>query len=129
MSPLTWDTKPTIITLTPSATTLYVEEHKGDQPFFRTAYTAPHWPMHAAKSPAYKGFYDKGWAPAQGTVCAPAEDGRSIRNGKFSAHGKATSWTDTKNKRELRLMETYAAMVTNMDAGMGRVDALKDRPI
>ena len=42
--------------------------------------------------------------------------------------GKATAWSDAENKEwELRLMETYAAMVTNMDAGMGRVvDALKD---
>ena len=46
----------------------YIEEHKGDQPFFLyVAYTAPHWPMHATEKEiaAYKGFYDKG-----GTPCA-----------------------------------------------------------
>ena len=110
----------------------YIEEHKGDQPFFLyVAYTAPHWPMHATEKEiaAYKGFYDKGWDAVR-----KARYARQLKMGLIDSKwknsprdGKATSWGDAKNKAwELRLMETYAAMVTNMDAGMGRVvDALK----
>ena len=110
----------------------YIEEHKGDQPFFLyVAYTAPHRPMHATENEiaAYKGFYDKGWDAVR-----KARYARQLKMGLIDPKwknsprdGKATSWGDAKNKAwELRLMETYAAMVTNMDAGMGRVvDALK----
>ena len=110
----------------------YIEEHEGDQPFFLyVAYTAPHWPMHATEKEiaAYKGFYDKGWNSVR-----KARYARQLKMGLIDPKwknsprdGKATPWTDARNKAwELRLMETYAAMVTNMDAGMGRVvDALK----
>ena len=111
----------------------YIEEHKGDQPFFLyVAYTAPHWPMHATEKEiaAYKGFYDKGWDAVR-----KARYARQLKMGLIDPKwknsprdGKASAWSDAENKEwELRLMETYAAMVTNMDAGMGRVvDALKD---
>ena len=110
----------------------YIEEHEGDQPFFLyVAYTAPHWPMHATEKEiaAYKGFYDKGWNSVR-----KARYARQLKMGLIDPKwknsprdGKATPWADARNKAwELRLMETYAAMVTNMDAGMGRVvDALK----
>ena len=110
----------------------YIEEHKSNKPFFLyVAYTAPHWPMHATEKEiaAYKGFYDKGWdAVREERYARQLKMGLIDPKWKNSPRdGKATSWTDAKNKAwELRLMETYAAMVTNMDAGMGRmVDALK----
>ena len=42
--------------------------------------------------------------------------------------GNAPKWADAKNKEwELRLMETYAAMVDRLDQGVGRiVTALKE---
>ena len=111
----------------------YIKEHKGDNPFFiYVAYTAPHWPMHALPKDIakYKGKYDAGW-----DALRKARHARQLKMSlvdpkwKISPRdSKATPWADAKNRAwELRLMETYAAMVDNMDQGMGRiVQALKD---
>ena len=111
----------------------YIKEHKGDNPFFiYVAYTAPHWPMHALPKDIakYKGKYDAGWdALRKARHARQLKMGLVDPNWKISPRdSKATPWADAKNKAwELRLMETYAAMVDNMDQGMGRiVQALKD---
>ena len=56
----------------------YIEEHKGDQPFFLyVAYTAPHWPMrHRKGDRRLQGLLRQGMGRrAQGTVCTSAKDG------------------------------------------------------
>jgi len=96
------------------------------------AYTAPHWPMHAKEKDIarYKGKYDAGWDAMRN-----ARYERQVKMGLIDSKWKisprdrsAPAWEEAKNKQwEIRLMETYAAMVTNMDAGMGRVvNALKE---
>ena len=111
----------------------YIKEHQGDEPFFiYVAYTAPHWPMHAKEKDIarYKGKYDAGWDAMRN-----ARYERQLKMGLIDPKWKmsprdrsAPAWEEAKNKQwEIRLMETYAAMVTNMDAGMGRVvNALKE---
>ena len=105
----------------------YIKEHKGNEPFFMyVAYTAPHWPMHAkGKDIAkYKGKYDGGW-----DVMRKARYERQVKMGLIDPKWKMTPrdrqasvWKEAKNKEwEIRLMETYAAMVDNLDQGMGRI--------
>lgn len=110
----------------------FVNSHKDrhdTQPFFMyMAYTAAHWPMHALEKDIakYKGRYDEGY--------------EVIRNERFERMKKlgvidpewklspvAEKWADQKNKAwDAKNMEVYAAMIDNMDQGIGRVvDALK----
>ena len=107
----------------------YINEHKGDNPFFiYVAYTAAHWPMHALPRDIakYKGKYDGGYEPIR-----KARYERMKKLGVIEKHWKlspqAGNWDNVKNKEwEAVCMEVYAAMVDNMDAGIGRiVEALK----
>jgi len=111
----------------------YIREHDGNEPFFiYVAYTAPHWPMHALPEDIakYKGKYDDGW-----DAMRKARYERQLKMGLVDPKwkmtprdGNAPKWADAKNKEwELRLMETYAAMVDRLDQGVGRVvTALKE---
>lgn len=111
----------------------YIKEHKGEAPFFiYVAYTAPHWPMHAKEKDIakYKGKYDAGWdAMRKARYARQQKMGLIDPKWKITPRdGNAPAWEDAKNKEwEIRLMETYAAMVDSLDQGMGRVvSALKE---
>lgn len=111
----------------------FIREHERDhaeKPFFLyVSYTAAHWPMHALEKDIakYKGQYDEGYAvirqrrfekmKALGVIAPDAE--------LSPASG---SWEDMPHKEwDIRNMEVYAAMVDNMDQGIGRiVGALKE---
>jgi arylsulfatase len=111
----------------------YIREHKSDNPFFiYVAYTAPHWPMHALEKDRakYKGKYNAGW-----DAMRRARYARQLKMGLIDPKWKMTprdrrapKWEAAPNREwEIGLMETYAAMVDNLDQGMGRVvQALKD---
>ncbi len=114
----------------------YVREHceaSPDKPFFMyVAYTAAHWPMHALEKDIakYRGKYDKGYAYYRKQ--------RFKRLGKMGMIDKdwdmserAGDWEDVEHKEwEARCMEVYAAMVDNMDRGIGRiVDELKEQRV
>ena len=100
------------------------QESDADKPFFLyLAYTTAHWPMHALPRDIkkYQGMYDGGFDPI-----------RKARLKKLKALGLVSSdtmlspgsdnWEKTPHKEwEIRNMETYAAMVDNMDQGIGRV--------
>jgi len=108
----------------------FVRDHKkghGDEPFFMyVAYTSPHWPMHALEKDIakYKGRYDEGW-----DVLRQERFERMKKLGLIADHVKLSprdtqspAWKDAKNKEwEIRLMEVYAAMIDNMDQGIGRI--------
>ena len=105
----------------------YIREHKGKEPFFLyVAYTAPHWPMHALPKDIakYKGRYDAGW-----DAMRQARHKQQMKMGLVDLRwriaprdAKAQPWENAPNRAwELRLMETYAAMVDRMDQGMGNV--------
>ncbi|MEM0926544.1 MAG: arylsulfatase [Planctomycetota bacterium] len=114
--------------------TKFIREHhvqNGSEPFFLyVAYTAAHWPMHALPQDIakYEGAYDEGYdairrkrykrmlelgvIDAASTVLFPIPENAKEKDG----------WDWDK-----RNMEVYAAMVDNMDQGIGRiVDALRD---
>lgn len=111
----------------------FIREHDrdhGEAPFFLyVSYTAAHWPMHALEKDIakYKGVYDEGYAAVRqrrfekmktlGVIAPDAE--------LSPASGK---WEDMKYQAwDIRNMEVYAAMIDNMDQGIGRiVQSLKD---
>ena len=110
----------------------FVNEHartRAGQPFFMyLAYTAAHWPMHArpADIAKYSGRYDGGYAPIRRERVE-----RMRRLGLLDPAWKVTplvgDWSKVERKDwEARCMEVYAAMLDNMDQGIGRlVAALK----
>jgi arylsulfatase A-like enzyme len=104
------------------------------QPFFLyLAYNAPHWPLQAPAEEIepYKGKYDAGWQPTR-----EARYRRMVELGIVPANtgmakmdrGKQPPWdqlTDAQRREWAMRMEVYAAQVTRMDRGVGRVlDAL-----
>ena len=105
----------------------FVSEHsksQGEKPFFMyVAYTAPHWPMHALPEEIakYKGRYDAGYtAIREARLKRMKELGLVAPDCRMSPQAK--SWDDVKHREwEIRCMEVYAAMVDNMDRGIGRI--------
>ena len=110
----------------------FIHEHHNahaDKPFFLyVSYTAAHWPMHAlGKDIAkYRGRYASGYP--------------GIRKERFERMKKlgviepdaelspaAENWDSFPHKEwDIKNMEVYAAMVDNMDQGIGRIiDSLK----
>ncbi|MDA0921131.1 MAG: arylsulfatase [Planctomycetota bacterium] len=105
----------------------FINEHceqDADKPFFMyVTYTAAHWPMHALEKDIakYKGRYDGGYAPVRnrrakrvvelGLVIEACEPAPLIGEWENVEH---QAW-------EARCMEVYAAMIDNMDQGIGRI--------
>ena len=99
------------------------EENRRKPFFMYVAYTAAHWPMHALPEDIakYKGKYDKGYGAIR-----DARYKRMIEMGlvdkKWAMSPQAREWDKVKNTEwEIRNMEVYAAMVDNMDQGIGRI--------
>lgn len=102
----------------------YIKEHDGKKPFFMyVAYTAPHWPMQAPEEEidAYNGVYDKGYEAVRKDRFERMRTlGLLDKNCALSE--VAGDWTNTPNKKwEVRLMQTYAAMISIMDRGVGKI--------
>ena len=112
----------------------FIHEHHyetGDQPFFLyVSFTAAHWPMHALEKDIakYKGKYDAGYDAI-----------RAARYEKMASLGvinpaATTLFPVPDNAKETefwdwdkRNMEVYAAMIDNMDQGIGRItEALRE---
>jgi arylsulfatase A-like enzyme len=102
-----------------------------DQPFFMyVAFTAAHWPMHARPKDIakYAGRYDAGYAAIR-----KARFEKMIRLGLVDAETTTNppipeDWMDDDLwELDRRSMEVYAAMIDNMDQGVGRIiESLKD---
>ena len=108
----------------------YIREHAkshSNAPFFLyTAYTAPHWPLHARERDIekYAGRFDAGWDKlrderidrmrAMGIIdpvwgLSPRDPGEA-------------AWVDVPDKEwQARRMEVYAAQISVMDEGIGRI--------
>jgi arylsulfatase len=103
----------------------HAEEH-GEQPFFMyVAYTAAHWPMHAKEAAIakYKGRYDGGYEAVRAARFAKAKE-LGVVDPAWQLSLQAESWEEFENKEyEARCMEVYAAMVGEMDEGVGRIVA------
>ncbi|WP_153556634.1 arylsulfatase [Roseimaritima sediminicola] len=111
----------------------FIQDHKrssGDQPFFLyVSFTAAHWPMHAKAEDVakYQGRYDAGYQAVRdaryrrmlqlGVIDADSTENRAIPE----------EWKEKEYWQwDKRNMEVYAAMIDNMDQGIGRIlQALK----
>lgn len=107
------------------------------QPFFLyTAFTSPHWPIHALEEDIrkYTDRYKAGWDRLRGQRwermlklgVAERKWGISPRDAKVPA------WDEVANKDwQVRRMAVYAAMIDRMDRGIGRmiqaIDAVGER--
>ena len=107
----------------------FVREHveaSPDQPLFLyVAYTAAHWPMHALPDDiaAYRGAYDDGYAATRSKRLARLKALGLLRE-DCELSPAAERWAAVPPPRrawEARCMEVYAAMVTSMDRGIGRI--------
>lgn len=109
----------------------FIKDHNTEQPFFLyLPYTAAHWPMHAKPEDIkkYKGQFDDGWDNLREKKYKKMlKLGLLKSNWKLTSKDEIPDWESTSNQEwYASLMEVYAAMIDNMDQGIGRViDALK----
>ena len=106
----------------------YVNEHADQsEPFFLyTAYTAPHWPLHAHDEDIarYAGRFDAGWDQLREERLA-----RMREIGLLDVSWPLTPrdpsqppWHAVPDKAwQARRMEVYAAQIDRMDQGIGRI--------
>ncbi len=106
----------------------YVNEHADQsEPFFLyTAYTAPHWPLHAHDEDIarYAGRFDAGWDQLREERLA-----RMREIGLLDVSWPLTPrdpsqppWHEVPDKAwQARRMEVYAAQIDRMDQGIGRI--------
>jgi arylsulfatase A-like enzyme len=109
--------------------TRFISEHQsrnGSRPFFMyLTYTAAHWPMHALEKDIakYKGKYDQGYTAIRKARYEKARK-LGLIDPRWATSPQAEDWSKVENKEwETRGMEVYAAMIDNMDQGIGRIVA------
>lgn len=108
----------------------YIDEHMDespDKPFFLySAFTAPHWPLHAKEEDIakYKGRFSEGWDVLRQKRLERMKKMGLVREDlELSDRDPSVcAWEDEPNKewRE-RCMEVYAAQIDCMDQGIGRI--------
>ena len=113
-----------------------IRENRSDsKPFFAyLAFTAPHDPMHVPEPwlSMYEGDYEAGYQELKDARTAAAKRLGLVPEGVPvpEPHSLLKSWdslSDEERALEVRGMEVYAGMVSNMDYHYGRmVDFLKD---
>ena len=113
-----------------SASLNYIEEFGNKQePFFLyTAYTAPHWPLHAHPEDIEKYYpvYRDGWDALRSERLS-----RMIKMGLVEARwspsprdDRVPAWQDAPDKQwQIERMAVYAAMIEHMDRGIGKIMA------
>ncbi len=131
-----WDTdpeyKPERFYLTDAFTdhaVKYVNDHAREQkekPFFLyLAYTAAHWPIHAFEEDinSYNGVYDGGYEAIR-LARQKNQINLGLADPKWTLSPTVGDWEKfPAQKWEARMMQAYAAMVTRMDAGIGKLVA------
>lgn len=104
-----------------------IQQHharNGQSPFFMyVAYTAAHWPLHAPEDEIkkYKGKYDRGYEYIRTERLKKMKQLGLVDKNLNLTRGVA-NWDTVKNKAwHIRNMEVYAAMITRMDKGIGKI--------
>ncbi|CUS23799.1 LAQU0S12e00298g1_1 [Lachancea quebecensis] len=106
------------------------KEQRNDRPFLGfLTYTAPHWPLQAPRETIekYKGAYNKGPLSLRNERLRNAEIQGILQKGVVphlveTRNDKVWSDLDQKDREYAsRTMETYAAMVDELDKNVGRI--------
>lgn len=105
----------------------FLQDHKAtaaDKPFFLyVAYTASHWPLHAPEEAIapYRGKYDAGFEAIHSARAKRLKE-LGILPEVTDMAPPVGRWDTIKDKKtSAALMETYAAMATRMDEGIGKI--------
>lgn len=102
------------------------DENAPEKPFFMyVAYTAAHWPMHALEKDVakYRGKFDKGYTYYRQQRLERLKK-MGLIDEDWEMSEQAGDWEKIEHREwEARCMEVYAAMVDNMDQGIGRIVA------
>ena len=105
----------------------FIDQHPSDNPFFMyVAYTAAHWPMQALPKDIakYKGKYDDGWDAVRTKRYNKMIDMGLIKKDwpLSESYESPYTWEESDLKEwHAQCMEVYAAMIDNMDQGIGRI--------
>lgn len=103
----------------------------GDPMFLYVAYTAAHWPLHAPEKDVaeYEGHFYQGWDVLREKRLARMRKLGILADDVPTSprHSNVAAWKETPDRAwQQRRMEVYAAQVTMMDRGIGRiVEALR----
>ena len=107
----------------------HFQEHTGEPFFLYMAYTAAHWPMHALPDDIanYQGLYDQGYDAILMRRLEKMID-LGILPPDATLSPAEWNWEERPYQQwEADMMEVYAAMVSSMDQGIGKVvQALSD---
>lgn len=105
----------------------FIDDHQKDhanQPFFMyVAYTAAHWPLHAPEADVakYQGKYDAGYEAIRKARFEKMKKLHLV-TGDWEMSPTAHEWNKVENKAwEARCMEVYAAQISIMDEGVGKI--------
>jgi arylsulfatase len=104
-------------------------ERELGRPFFLyTAYTAPHWPLHAPPDDIarYRGVFDAGWDELrEGRLRRLVAEGLMPAGTTLSDRDPSQpAWRDAPHPAwQLARMRAYAAQIDRMDRGIGRIVA------
>ena len=100
------------------------QQESPDKPFFMyLAYTAAHWPMQALEKDIakYRGKFDRGYEPLRQARLERLKK-LGLIDPEWECAPTVGDWDGVKRKRwEARCMEVFAAMIDNMDQGIGRI--------
>jgi len=105
----------------------FVRQAPENKPLFLyVAYTAAHWPLHAPEEEIakHKGRYAEGWDKLRDARYERMKElGVIDPSWELSPrHPDVPPWSRVKNKEwQQRRMEVYAAQITRMDQGIGRI--------
>lgn len=103
----------------------FIKNREKDKPFFMyVAYTTAHWPMQAPEEAIkkYKGKYDAGWNILRRQRFEREKELGVIDSNATLSPLDTHPWSEEKDKEAMaQRMETYAAMITIMDKGIGEI--------
>ncbi|MBM3726801.1 MAG: arylsulfatase [Acidobacteria bacterium] len=109
----------------------FIEAGAGKPFFLYTAFTAPHWPLHALAEDiaAYKDRYRAGWDKLREERHARQIKAGLVRKewGITSRDKDVPAWEQAEEREwQIQRMAVYAAQVTSLDRAIGRiVDTLR----